>query len=374
MVKRDYTVRLERVFQGPMDLLLHLVREQEVEIHEIEISKVLEGYLAYLDTLEKLDLEYASDFLVMAATLMAIKSRSLLPREEVDLAEELDPKDELIQRLLEYRKFRGASEDLEKRLRRRERQTERGWREESDPVERTFDLSEVTAWDLMAAYARLLRETRADRPHHVMSDPRPLRYYVDHVVHELRAERRISLRALMDTFEEVPEREALIGSFCALLELVRLRVVDVEQEGSDEDIAIAMVADNEGDLEQLIEDGILDESERVAAPADEARPVDPIDGGDQGRGEPASGGTADAEAPVAAAPRALPAGSDAPDGDPAQHVELTPASEPVRDPDEATAAAPSGASEVPRPPSPSAPEEPSAPRRRPGVEGSDPGA
>ena len=89
MVKPDYTVQLSRVFQGPLDLLLHLVREQEVDIVEIEISKILDGYHAYIENLERLDVEYAGDFLVMAATLMAIKSRSLLPAEEVDLDEEI---------------------------------------------------------------------------------------------------------------------------------------------------------------------------------------------------------------------------------------------------------------------------------------------
>ena len=89
MVSRDYTVSLEQVFSGPMDLLLHLVREQEVEIHDIDLHKVIDGYLRYLKDLQDVDLEVAADFLVMAATLMAIKSRSLLPSENIDLAEEL---------------------------------------------------------------------------------------------------------------------------------------------------------------------------------------------------------------------------------------------------------------------------------------------
>jgi segregation and condensation protein A len=111
-VSAPFTVRLEKVFHGPMDLLLHLVREQEVEIHDIEIARVLEGYLEYLKALRDLDIELAGDFLVMAATLMAIKSRSLFPRDEVDLENDLDPRDELIQRLMEYRRFRQASERL----------------------------------------------------------------------------------------------------------------------------------------------------------------------------------------------------------------------------------------------------------------------
>ena len=101
MVKEDYTVRLDQVFQGPMDLLLYLVREQEVEIHEVEISRVIEGYLDYVQAMEALDIELAGEFVVMAATLMAIKSRSLLPQDEINLEDELDPRDELIERLIE---------------------------------------------------------------------------------------------------------------------------------------------------------------------------------------------------------------------------------------------------------------------------------
>ena len=89
-----FTVRLERVFHGPMDLLLHLVREQEVEIQDVEISSVVEEYMEYLEHLKDLDIEVAGEFLVMAATLLSIKSRSLLPREEVDLTDELDPRDD----------------------------------------------------------------------------------------------------------------------------------------------------------------------------------------------------------------------------------------------------------------------------------------
>src|SRR5690349_11713434 len=122
----SFTITLDEVFHGPMDLLLHLVREQEVEIHEIELSRVVEGFLAYLGGLKDLDIEVAGDFVVMAATLMSIKSRSLLPREEIDLQKELDPRDELIQRLIEYRRFKEASDQLGQRYALRELSFERG--------------------------------------------------------------------------------------------------------------------------------------------------------------------------------------------------------------------------------------------------------
>src|SRR5437016_2550180 len=148
-----FTVHLERVFQGPMDLLLHLVREQEVEIHEIEISRVISGYLEYLQAMRDLDIEVAGDFLVLAATLMSIKSRSLLPRDTVNLEEDLDPKDELIQRLIEYRRFREASDRLGERYELRAMQHVRGVSGFVEPAaEPELDLGEISSWDLLAAF------------------------------------------------------------------------------------------------------------------------------------------------------------------------------------------------------------------------------
>ena len=270
----DYTVHLEQVFQGPMDLLLHLVREQEVEIQEIEIAKVVEGYLAYLNALEELDIEHAGDFLVMAATLMAIKARSLLPHEQLDLEEELDPKDELIQRLLEYRRFKGAADDLQARHAERARLFPRGWRGEARPeaVERELDLAELTVWDLLSTFSRLMRETLADQPHKVAGDPRPLRFYVEAVVERLGTVGSTSLRRLCDSLEEVPSREALVGSFCALLELVRLELVELEQEAAGTDIRIAIRQEHRGDIGDVVRESLLDEEDPAQ---EEAAPTTP---------------------------------------------------------------------------------------------------
>lgn len=256
----DFTVHLEQVFQGPMDLLLHLVREQEVEICEIEISKILEGYLSYLQALDELDIEYAGDFLVMAATLMAIKSRSLLPNEEVDLEEELDPRDELIQRLLEYRRFKEAGDRLDEGRLERAKQVARGYRErDAGTEEREFDLGELTIWDLLATFSRLMRETLANQPHRVAGDPRPLRYYVDEVVGRLQKNGDVSLRDLMASFADIPPREALVGSFCALLELVRLQLIRARQDGPRDDILISVREEHAEDLERVVRESKLDE-------------------------------------------------------------------------------------------------------------------
>jgi len=250
----DFTVSLSEVFQGPMDLLLHLVREQEVEIHEVEISRVIEGYFDYMKQLENLDIEVAGEFLVMAATLMSIKSRSLLPRDEIELEDELDPGDELIQRLIEYRRFKEASDDLDYRRKGRSLVEGRGYKKEVKDVEpeRTLDLGELSAWDLLSTFSRLMRETLANRTHHIKGDPRPLRWYVSTVGEQLRAGGRTSLRDLVSKFEEVPTREGLVGAFCALLELMRIGVLTAEQERQEGEIVLSLRQDAGSDFERLI--------------------------------------------------------------------------------------------------------------------------
>lgn len=254
MVSDDYTVRLEQVFQGPMDLLLHLVREQEVEIHEIEISKVIEGYLGYVKNLQVLDIELAGEFMVMAASLMVIKVRSLLPREEIDLAEELDPRDELIERLIEYRRFKGAADDLGDRFRDRLAQQDRGHLAEADDEQgaTSLDLGELTYWDLLATFSRLMRETLADQPHRVASDPRPMRFYVAAMARAIHHHETTSLRKILTSIDNQPNRETLVGSFCALLELIRLGVVCAKQTSDHEDIWLEIVEERVEDVDILI--------------------------------------------------------------------------------------------------------------------------
>ncbi len=251
----DYTVLVERVFSGPLDLLLHLVREQEVEVHEIQIGPILKRFLEHLESLEQIDIEQAGEFVLMAATLMAIKARSLLPREEVDLSEELDPRDELIQRLVEYRRFRQASERLEGLAFERERLFPRGMREENpgEPEEVTLDLGDLTAWDLLGTWSRLVRETLANRPHRVAGDPRPIRFYVDRLVERLRGMGRVRLFEMVPKGDADPQRkEELIGSFVAILELAKLGLIRVHQEALAQDVAVELALEPGADLEEVL--------------------------------------------------------------------------------------------------------------------------
>lgn len=276
----DYTIQLDRVFQGPMDLLLHLVREQEVEIHEVQIHRIVDGFVAYVNALENLDLEFVGDFVVMAATLMAIKSRSLLPRTEVDLDEELDPGDELIQRLIEYRRYKVLSEALGQKMDEREQIRPRGWRGEvrEHQAETLLDLGELTAFDLMAAYSRLMRETQRDRPHQISTDPRPLRFYVDRVVDRVQSLGRTSLRGLLDELEDGPTREGIVGSFCALLELCRLGVIRVEQPEPGQDIDIRLEEQDPDAVRAAMEGLRLEEEEEEEERAGESTNGDPRGG------------------------------------------------------------------------------------------------
>lgn len=285
-VKRadNFTVSLEEVFQGPMDLLLHLVKEQEVEIQDVRLADVAQSYMEHVRALHELegdlDIELAGEYLVIAATLMAIKSRSLLPREEIELEDDLDPQDELIQRLIEYRRFKGASDDLEDRFARRTFEHPRGYRGEvrDNEPEKTFELGEITAWDLLATFSRLMRETAAGRVHHIQSDPRPLRWYVQTIGLAVRsASTGTSLRSLVEALGNVPMREGMVGAFCALLELMKIGLVSARQDSQADEIVLdwAMDTDDEDDLDDLIKASrFMDEDDEELDDALDSPPED----------------------------------------------------------------------------------------------------
>ena len=264
MNEDEYTIRLEELFHGPMDLLLHLVKEQEVDVHDVEINRVIDGYLGYLKDLQAIDIELAGEFVVMAATLMAIKSRSLLPKDEINLEDELDPRDELIQRLIEYRRFKEASRDLGDRLTERSRLVPRAdvrSRVEAELNERdepTMDFGELTSWDLLSAFSRLMRETGRNRRLHITSDDRPMRHYVDELVRWVRDKKRLRLREMIDKVAGSQSRPQVIGSFCALLELMRLGVVSAHQGSQSDDIEITLRPEHEADIEEIVSASGLD--------------------------------------------------------------------------------------------------------------------
>jgi segregation and condensation protein A len=228
-----YRVRLD-VFEGPLDLLLHLIRTQELDIYDIPIARVTEQYLAYLDLMRELNISLAGEFLLMAATLIHIKSRMLLPPDPTatpDIPPE-DPRRELVERLLEHEQFRRAADLLHDRQIVEDSIWVRGEREfEAEEAEAVS----ATLFDLVAAFHRILERHR-DR----------IVLQVDHEsisleqrLEELRALLKLRREFFFSLFLQQPvSRLYLVVTFFALLELTRLQEIRLAQEAHFADIRI----------------------------------------------------------------------------------------------------------------------------------------
>src|SRR5262245_23437433 len=168
----DYQVVLD-TFRGPLDLLLYLVKREEVDIRDIPIARVAEQFKAYLDVLTMIDVERAGDFLVVAATLMEIKSRLLLPRPAVAAEPEDDPRQELVRQLMQYKQFKDAAAVLEALAEDHNRRLPR--QPAPPPVADLAQtpLQQVELWDLVSAFGRLMRETLAGQSQQIVVDTTP---------------------------------------------------------------------------------------------------------------------------------------------------------------------------------------------------------
>lgn len=232
----DYKVELE-TFRGPMDLLLYLVKHNEVDIHDIPIAKIAAQFLAYLDVVKMIDVEWAGDFLVMAATLMEIKSKLLLPREEAERAEDDDPRLELVKQLIEYKKYKEAAalleEQAEKQLTRLPRQAME--RPALDPAQQP--LRKVELWDLVSAFGRLMRETIALAPKSIVLDETPIQVHMERILQRLAQRGRLLFSEL---FLPPHTRGRLLGMFLAVLELIKSRRILAEQPTSFGDIWVTL--------------------------------------------------------------------------------------------------------------------------------------
>lgn len=224
-----FQVRLQQ-FEGPLDLLLHLIREQELDIYDIPIAQVTDQYLLYLQRMEELDLDIAGEFLVMAATLIELKSRMLLPRPPSPPEEEgPDPRAELMERLLEYEKYREVAallRDQEETCRLLYSRTVEVDPEELPPV----PSGTVTTADLLAALKRVLERADVEKePAAVIPRRRiTLRLKMGEILRRLKESGgRLSFH---DLFSSERTRTEVVVAFLALLELLRQRKVDAQQE------------------------------------------------------------------------------------------------------------------------------------------------
>lgn len=243
-----YHVKLP-VFEGPFDLLLHLVKVNQMDIYDIEIAKITEQYLEYIKTAEMLNIELAGEFLVMAATLINIKSRALLPApledEEGEEAEdEIASARALIQQLVEYRRFKEAAQTLGDR---EDEQSRVFYRTKVIPIlapeadaEAARDLE-----SLLKAFGRVLQYATSEDFHRVLEEQYRVEDKIIDIEERLRREKSLSLRAMFDrSFTKVES----ICIFLALLELCRRRRIRIRQDAAFDDVTLTAVEESGEDV------------------------------------------------------------------------------------------------------------------------------
>lgn len=224
----EYKVALD-VYNGPLDLLLFLIKRDEIDIYDIPIARITEQYVEYVALLQKIDPEVVSEFLVLAATLIEIKSRTLLPTPPPEEAAEefIDPRSELVRQLLEYKKFKDAARDLDKAASLRAMKAARS-PAMPDGEPGAFDLQSVDIWDLFEAFNKLLKQTgKLDGLHQVGVDDTPIALHAEDILDS------IQRAGGSQNFEEVfrgRTRPEMIGLFLALLELIRQQRINAVQD------------------------------------------------------------------------------------------------------------------------------------------------
>lgn len=237
----EYKVDLD-IYNGPLDLLLYLIRREEVNIYDIPIARITDQYLQYVEALQALDMNIVGDFLVMAATLMYVKSYMLLPRTEMkDDEEEIeDPRASLVKQLLEYKQYKESTFVLAARAAEWEKKCTRArtesFAETTDKKEEELPLEGVSMWDLLQRFSQLMKQTLLDVSTKVIYDDTPIQEYMNEVLERVHLHTSLSFTNL---FAGICERRRIIGFFLALLELVRLNRIKIEQPADYTDIQIS---------------------------------------------------------------------------------------------------------------------------------------
>jgi segregation and condensation protein A len=242
-MESDYKVKLE-VFEGPLDLLLYLIKKEEVDIYDIPIERITNQYMEYLSLMKLLNLEVAGEFLVMAATLMYIKSRMLLPADQQvvdgETEEGEDPRWELIRQLVEYKKFKDAALQLG---RREEEQANIFVRQNPDAgieIDAAIPMAEVSIFDLINAFNEVLKKASAKEDfREIYEEKFTVSDKIEEILYTLRDRTEIVFREL---FERASSRAEVVVTFLAMLELIRLKRLRVQQEDAFGEIQVIKVS------------------------------------------------------------------------------------------------------------------------------------
>ncbi len=234
-------------FEGPLDLLLHLINRLEIDIYDIPVSEITEQYMLYIHTMQVLELDVASEYLVMAATLLSIKSRMLLPKQEEELFDdeyidepEEDPREELMQRLIEYRKYKEAAEDLRELEEERSQVYTKAPSDLSEYGTQTInqmDSLNVTLYDMLGAFQKMLRRKKLQKPLQtkITRQEIPIERRMEEILEDLRT--HPGRRRFADLFPS-GSKDHLVVTFLAILELMKSHLILIEQENNFADIFI----------------------------------------------------------------------------------------------------------------------------------------
>ncbi len=233
-----YKLKLD-MFEGPLDLLLYLIKKDDIDIYDIPIAKVTEQYLEYIEMMKMLDLEIVGEFLVMAATLIQIKSKMLLPPDPSEVAEEdLDPRDELVRRLLEYKKFKEVAEDLKLKESARQDLFIRN----PDPA-KTQELIEdakevfyeVSLFDLITSLSKMLSQAKESPTYDIKQEEYTVEEKIHDILHLMVSRTKVKFTEL---FSKATSKSEIIVTFMAILELIRLKEIVALQNALFDEIEI----------------------------------------------------------------------------------------------------------------------------------------
>jgi segregation and condensation protein A len=233
-----YQVKID-TFEGPLDLLLHLINRLEIDIYDIPMSEITDQYLNYIKTMKEMHLDVASEYLVMAATLLAIKSKMLLPKheeviveDEMEMNYEEDPRDELVERLIEYRKYKEAAEDLKSLEEERNLMFSKPPSDLSDlskdiPVEKVE--INVSIYDMLGALQKMMRRKKLQKPlaTKIARQEISIEKRMEEILVELKSFK--GRKSFYELFP-FPQKEHIVVSFLAILELMKRQEIQIEQE------------------------------------------------------------------------------------------------------------------------------------------------
>ena len=233
MTQENFEVKLP-LFEGPFDLLLFFIERDELDIYDIPISKITNDFLDYIKHLETLNIEVASEFILVASTLMRIKSKMLLPRPQLDEAgNEIDPREELVKHLLEYKKYKSVVDTFHKMEETELMKEKRGnlVKELKSLAESTnveAELQDVTVYKLMTVFEKVLKRFDAEKNkpvHQVIQYPYTIEGQKKFVIDEVTRKQRLSFTELLEAF---PSRIGLIFNFLAILEMLALQILSIQ--------------------------------------------------------------------------------------------------------------------------------------------------